>query len=494
MKRLKSILITLILLISITLTSACGSPVVTVIDGYLAVNGVKTEYLVDAKDEIIVEDDYLIVNGIKTEHKVYKDPMISVIDGYVAVNGLKTKYLVDTDDEITVEDEYLVVNGVKTEYKIHKEPSVTIIDGYLAVNGVKTEHLIDTPDEIVVEDGYLVVNGIKTEYKIYSEPEVTVIDGYVAVNGVKTEYLVDTDDEITVEGEYLVVNGTKTEYKVYKEPTISVIDGYLAVNGVKTTYKVQMSATEAASPARQAFVYDYEDGLVFSKGNMNDRIYPASITKLVTAMVVIERASLDTVYTAGDELSLVSSGASSANLKEGQSLAVRKLLEGLLLPSGCDAAYTLAANVGKVINPEAADVNAAVSAFVGEMNAWAKRNGLTNSFFKNPDGFHAEGHYSSMQDILTVAKLCKKNETIMSIVGKATISSWKNTNKLLHTSSPYYNANCIGFKTGTTTQAGNCLLSCFTVNGKTLIIGVFGTSTTNLRFEVTNNLYSLYKN
>ena len=70
-------------------------------------------------DEISVsEDGYLVVNGEKTEHKVHTKPMISVIDGYVAVNGVKTEYEVNTADSITVEDGYLVVNGEKTEYEV----------------------------------------------------------------------------------------------------------------------------------------------------------------------------------------------------------------------------------------------------------------------------------------------------------------------------------------------------------------------------------------
>lgn len=244
--------------------------------------------------------------------------------------------------------------------------------------------------------------------------------------------------------------------------------------------------------ARQAFVYDYAKGLVFHQGGMYDALYPASITKLVTALVVLEHASTDRVCTVGDELSMVAANASSAYLQKGKSYTVAQLLAGMLLPSGCDASYTLAANIGKIIDPSAADTRAAVHAFVAEMNAWARRNGLNNSYFKNPDGFHASGHYSCMQDLLTLAILCKRNATVMSIVKKTSASGWRNSNQLLYASSAYYNPYCIGFKTGTTGPAGNCLLSAFVQDDKTVIIGVFGSSTSAIRYTVTNYLYQNY--
>ena len=96
---------------------------------------------------------------------MHTEPVISVIDGYVAVNGVKTEYEVKTEDIITVVNNYVVVNGVKTEYVAN--PVVSEIDGYVAVNGVKTEYEIKTEDKITVsDDGYLVVNGVKTEYAV----------------------------------------------------------------------------------------------------------------------------------------------------------------------------------------------------------------------------------------------------------------------------------------------------------------------------------------
>ena len=252
------------------------------------------------------------------------------------------------------------------------------------------------------------------------------------------------------------------------------------------------STPSPAVAARQAFVYDYTQGLTFTQGGMYDALYPASITKLVTALVVLEHVPTDYVCTVGDELSLVDASASIAHLQKGKTYTVAQLLSGMLLPSGCDASYTLAANVGKVLDPSAADAHAAVGIFLREMNGWAQRNGMNHSQFKNPDGFHAAGHYSCMQDLLTLAILCQRNATIMSIVGQTSANGWNNSNLLLYSSSAYYNPACVGLKTGTTGPAGNCLLSAFVRDGQTVIIGVFGAPTSAKRYTVTNYLYQNY--
>ena len=188
--------------------------VITIEDGYIVVNGVKTDYKIDKDDVIEVVDGYLVVNGTKTDYEVKTSDVIEVEDGYLVVNGVKTNHKVHTEPVISVIDGYVAVNGVKSDYKVHTEPVISVIDGYVAVNGVKTQYKVDTGDAIDVVGGYLVVNGVTTDYKVYTEPVISVIDGYVAVNGVKTDY------------------------KVHTDPVISVIDGYIAVNGVKTDYMV----------------------------------------------------------------------------------------------------------------------------------------------------------------------------------------------------------------------------------------------------------------
>ena len=135
-------------------------------------------------NEISVSDDgYLIVNGEKTEHKIESDPVITVEDGYLVVNGVKTEHKVKTDDNVTVSsDGYVIVNGVKTKYQVKTEDVVTVENGYVVVNGVKTEYQVKTTDVITVDGGYIVVNGVKTEYEVKGNTHIHTYSEWTLYN------------------------------------------------------------------------------------------------------------------------------------------------------------------------------------------------------------------------------------------------------------------------------------------------------------------------
>ena len=97
--------------------------------------------------------------------------------------------------------------------------------------------------------------------------------------------------------------------------------------------------------AKQAFIYDSLLDITFAKGDMEQRIYPASITKLYTAYVALQYLTPDTVITAGGELSFVGAGSTVAYISRGDCLTAEMLVQGMLLPSGNDAAYVLACTV-----------------------------------------------------------------------------------------------------------------------------------------------------
>ena len=128
--------------------------------------------------------------------------------------------------------------------------------------------------------------------------------------------------------------------------------------------------------------------------------------------------------------------------------------------------------------------------------------GLTNTHFENPDGIDGEDHYTCLADLAKMSVLAMKNPTIRKYVGKATDSvtyesgqtiTWSNTNELLHTNSKYYCADAVGLKTGTTTKAGNCLISAFPKDGGYLFVGVLGGKSYYGRYTDTLALYNLYK-
>lgn len=250
------------------------------------------------------------------------------------------------------------------------------------------------------------------------------------------------------------------------------------------------------------FVYDPQShSMIYSNTDPEDKLYPASITKLYTAYLALQYLEPDTVITAGDELSLVQSGSSTAFIGRGHRLRVDMLVEAMLLPSGNDAAYILAAATGRAIAGHLGlTAKEAVAVFVSEMNQEAFRLGFVNSNFTNPDGFHDEYHFSCPQDIAFLsalameepviaryAKLCADAVTFES----GQVITWYNTNRLVNPKSDNYCPDAIGAKTGYTTEAGYCLLSAFQEDGRQLIVGIFGSDQPYDRYDDAVQLWEL---
>ena len=237
------------------------------------------------------------------------------------------------------------------------------------------------------------------------------------------------------------------------------------------------------------------DGILLSKGDRTKALYPASLTKLVTALVALEYASPDLICTVGDEILFLEEDAAVAEIPEGSEVPLGVLLQAMLLPSGCDAAFTVAANVGRLLLPGAADSREAVAAFVREMNEWSQRNGLLHSHWSRPDGYHDENNYTCLDDMLLVMILFAKDPVLTAFTSLPFAAAeaggekliWKNTNQFVNPLSPYYDPRCFGLKTGQTDEAGGCLASAFRRGDETLLIAIFGNQSRRYldRFDVT---------
>lgn len=249
--------------------------------------------------------------------------------------------------------------------------------------------------------------------------------------------------------------------------------------------------------AHSAFVYDCEEEeYLHMTGAPGQQVYPASITKLFTTYVMLQILKPDTKVTAGDALTLVRSNSSVAGIKKGDTLSVEQLIQGMLLPSGNDAACMLAVEAGRALAEDAnlpcAD---AVARFMEEVNDRAKKEGLTGTHFVTPDGYHDPNHYTTLEDMLKIGQLAMSNETIAKYAAVSQIETglkdvpvWNNTNWLVRPESEYYCPYAKGLKTGRTTEAGNCLMSAFEIDGEVYIIGVFGCDKTADRFADTLHL------
>lgn len=216
--------------------------------------------------------------------------------------------------------------------------------------------------------------------------------------------------------------------------------------------------------ADAAILIDSSSEKVLYSKNENQKMYPASTTKILTAILTIENCKLNDVVTVPyDAISSITSGYSVAALQAGEQLTVEQLLQVMLVHSANDAANVLAFHV-----------SGSIENFAELMNNKVSELGLTNTHFTNPSGMHDENHYTTAHDLAIIMKYCMKNDTFRSLsslkyctipaTNKYDVRVFNTTNELLiydnrDVSSNYYYKYAIAGKTGYTTQAKNCLVS-----------------------------------
>lgn len=251
------------------------------------------------------------------------------------------------------------------------------------------------------------------------------------------------------------------------------------VAGTSEVYYTVENPIKADISARNAIVYDETHDLVLYAKNVNTPCAPASITKVLTAIVACEKVPLDTVFTVGSEIDLVAGAASRAFITKGSRYTLSTLLEALLIPSGCDAAYTIAVNVARTASGNKGLTDRqALQLFVRYMNQAAQDMGATDSQFRCPDGFPTSGHYTTARDLLTIARKARTIPTLRTIMSRSTSSNgrWSGTNALIKSYSGYYYKGATGMKTGTSDEAGNCVMASATKGGISLIVIVMGSA------------------
>ena len=257
---------------------------------------------------------------------------------------------------------------------------------------------------------------------------------------------------------------------------------------------------EACAPeAGSALLYDLTSRQQLYGKNVHLQTAPASLTKLLTAIVAARLVPLDTVVTVGSELALTAENSSICQIAAGQQLTLRNLLEGMLLVSGNDAAQVVAVNTARISsgNMALSDLEAR-EAFCALMNTAAADLGATESHFLTPDGWDTQGQYTTAADVLRFAVYALSIPEIAEIVAKTddyiTFDSgehitWTNTNVLLQPGGAYYYADCVGIKTGTTDAAGRCLVAAARRNGRTLIAVVMNCPSDDARYRSAIQLF-----
>ncbi len=243
--------------------------------------------------------------------------------------------------------------------------------------------------------------------------------------------------------------------------------------------------------SQAGILIDNKTGKVLYSKNATEKMYPASTTKIITAILALEHCNLnDKVTVSYDTIMSIPDGYSSASLQVGEELTVEQLLQLLLVHSANDSANALAEHIG-----------GSVESFVSMMNTKVHELGLTNTHFTNAFGMHDENHYTTAQDLAIMMKYCITNEDFRKLAGQASCAipatnrhgprKYISTNALIIPNTDSYYPHLTCGKTGYTSQAGDCLVSCSYQNDLELICVILGGKTMNgisTRFSETKTL------
>lgn len=243
-----------------------------------------------------------------------------------------------------------------------------------------------------------------------------------------------------------------------------------------------------------AILMDANTGKILYEKNAYEKMYPASTTKIMTAILALENRDLSHVAKVSyNAIFSVPVGYTNANLQLDEELTMEQLLKVLLLPSANDAANVIAEDIG-----------GSVESFASMMNTKAKEIGCTNTHFVNPSGVHNEDHYSCAYDLAIMGIYAMKNETFRSIVSTVRYTLpvtnkydkadriFLTTNKLINEKSGQYYKYCTGIKTGYTDAAKNCVVSSAKKDDMELISVIMGAVSDNNSNNRFNDCISLF--
>ena len=249
-------------------------------------------------------------------------------------------------------------------------------------------------------------------------------------------------------------------YNVIFKEKPGVLEAFAADLCVVTDDVIGMTDVNMEKAGAAALFDLTERNVVYSK-NAHTRLQPASLTKVMTALVALKYGSLDQILTATSAVNITESGAALCGLKAGDTMTLHQALHILLIKSANDVAMLIAENIG-----------GSVEGFVSLMNEEAKALGATNTCFQNPHGLTQENHYTTVYDLYLMFQEAAKYSLFQEIIqtkeyqtiyydksGKEKKLSVNSTNRFFQGDfKTPDNVTVIGGKTGTTNAAGHCLI------------------------------------
>lgn len=244
--------------------------------------------------------------------------------------------------------------------------------------------------------------------------------------------------------------------------------------------------TTSSQVAEASGVFNLDTQQITYSQNLHKQIYPASTTKILTAYVALKYGNLDTVMTVSENAADQASDSSICGVHAGDQLTLRQLLYGLMMRSGNDAATAIAEGI-----------SGDVDTFAALMNTEANALGATNSHFVNANGLQNEEHYTTVYDMYLFFRAAIENELFMDLItntsytvdyidgaGMPVQQIWTPTNKyLMGTETAPSGITVIGGKTGTTNDAGYCLVLLSTNEANQRIVSIV------MKADCRNNLY-----
>ena len=249
------------------------------------------------------------------------------------------------------------------------------------------------------------------------------------------------------------------------------------------------SPVDVGSPS--AILIERTTGKTLYAKDEHRRMYPASMTKMLTALLAVEHLDLSGVVTVGDEIYNLPFDAMKSGHAAGETITVTSLLRLLMIRSGNETACVLAMEVArKTLHRDYVTYAEAESHFCGMMNDRARALGAYDSNFTNPHGYHSDDHYTTAHDLALIARAYMENDFLRQIASEPEFVSdsldgqvylganvlkynWPGHNQLIIKDSPNFYPYADGIKTGYTTPAGDCVTASATKGGVSLIAVVF---------------------
>ena len=218
---------------------------------------------------------------------------------------------------------------------------------------------------------------------------------------------------------------------------------------------------------QSAILIDADTGAILYEKNMDDRHYPASITKILTALLAVENADLnvDKVLFTKESVDFLEPGDAYIAMRPGEEITLKDAMYGMLLASANEVSYAIAENVGNKLPGD----GTGYEKFMVRMNERAKELGAKNTHFVNANGLYADDHYTTARDMALIAQAAFQNETFRNIIKTpyyiipptniTAEERWINNHHQMIQEGEHYYEGCLGGKTGYTVKAGNTLVT-----------------------------------